>query len=174
MSPILAIVWIAVIVFACTAILTIAYISGYASKIPEKYGNRLFYILIVQIVGACVSAASYFLAPSHFDKPKENQIPIKDLMVAEKSDSPKIVHDNNKTIYIRSPDVSRARRVAELDFSTDPNFFKKVNVTLSAGISQVIKLEEENYRVGFSQVGIINGEKDTNYDVIFLTVSREK
>jgi len=167
------VVWIGVIVFAATSVLTLVYLAGFAPKLKEQYGKYLFRILIVEIVGICITVISHGLLNN---TDIENRIPIKDLMLAELSDSPKVVHDGKKAIFIRSPDVSRANRAADVNLSSNPNFFQPVHLRLIAGVSQTVELNGQKYSLGFSQMGMIDRDptlkQQRDYDVIFLEIRR--
>ena len=174
-DPVSVIVWIGVAVFAATAIISILYLVGLLPGVQEKHGQTLFKVLITEVAVTCVAVFAYQIqAQSRRDMP--DRVPVTRLLLLEQAPSV-VVNDDTQSLYIRSPDVSHARRAVDIQVATTPDFTSSTRDTLEAGVSKVISVGGRKYRMGFSQMGSLDGdpkEKQAhNLDFAFLSISRE-
>lgn len=136
---------------------------------PEN-GQKLFQILIVEIVTVSISTFAYALS----NPEKDNRLPLTGLLLVESSETPKMVNDGSRPIYIYSSRVSIANSTADVDFSTFPDFSDKTSAVLTIGKTEKIRLNKVDYLVGFSVKGRImrGGHEAREYDAIMLDIRR--
>lgn len=175
MDPVLAIVWICVAVFGLTSIITLLYLMGWKS-IPAEHGRLLFKLLISEIVISAVAAFTYAMqAPSR--NSKLLQIPVSKQIISEQLDFP-VIYDENKPLYFRAIDVSRAHRVVDLQFDTTSDFSSRNLVKLSPYIPQIISLGEKKYRIVFTEMGEIDPDpkeqQSRSKDFALISIAKEK
>ncbi|AYN29454.1 hypothetical protein D8682_22215 [Buttiauxella sp. 3AFRM03] len=154
MEPILVIVWIAVVVFAMTSLIALLYLSGFLPSVNPDHGKYLFKILIVEIVIVSVSSFSYYIqAQSH---PKDLlTIPLSNVMLKEQ-DEVIAAKDENKMLFIRSPDVSRARRKAEVQISNQQSFSNSRPLILEPDAPQSVDVSGKKYKIYYMQMGTLD------------------
>lgn len=176
MNPIAVIVWIGVAVFAATSILAVKYLAGNMPGMSKENGQTLFRILIAQVVIACVAAFTNYVQ-AVVRNGVRNPLPLTALMVVEE-DSAVEVHDGGTPIYVRAPDVSRARRVTDLQLDTRPDFTTSIRTTIEPGSSKQITLSDKNYRIASGQMGVIDADPKEKQgkarDFVLISMEREK
>lgn len=175
MDPVEAIVWIGVIVFAATALITLLYLVGFVPGIQKEHGQLLFKLLVTEVVVASVAAFTYYIQSS-VRRETTDRLPISKLMVIEQS-PPVVVYDVTEPLYIRSPDVSHGRQSVDIQLDLRADFSSSIRTTLEAGSPKIISVGSKKYRVAFSQLGNISGDpkekQAKNVDFAFLSISRE-
>lgn len=170
MEPLTVVLWICVAVFAATSVVAILFLIG---RINGPYEKLLIGTLITQVVVISVSAyGSYFKTPE-----EANKIPIKELMVIEQSTT-QVLRDDDRNLYLRSPDVSRAKRIAELAVDVREDFTSQARFTLETGKLKVVNIGGRNYRFAFSKMGQVDADPNETHaptlDFIFLAIERAK
>ncbi len=175
MGPVAAIVWIAVAVFAATSLITLLYLVGFVPRIRQEHGKLLFRLLITEIVIASVAAFTYYVQ-STVRRDVVDRLPVAKLMVFEQ-EGPLIIYDSQVPLHIRAPDVSRARRIVDLQLDLKADFSSAVLVNLQAGVPQTVVISDRKYRIGFSQMGTVDGDpkekQGKNRDFAYVSISRE-
>jgi hypothetical protein len=172
LDPIGTILWIGVAVFAATSLVAVLVVAGVMTTPHQKL---LVGTVITQIVILCTSAFSFALTKSQRDV----HLPLDRLMVIEQS-APQIVYDGTTPIYLRSPDVSRSRRVVDLAFDLRQDFARdsKIELTLEQGAPQILTIGGNKYRLAFSEMGEIDADPKEKWaqtkDFVFLAIRREK
>jgi hypothetical protein len=176
MDPVVAIVWIGVAVFAATSVITLLYLVGFVPKLPKEHGQLLFKLLVTEVVVASVAAFTYYIQSS-VRQDTSDHLPISKLMVIEQSPA-LVVDDDGHPLYIRSFDVSHARRAVDIQMDLKADFSSSIRATIEAGPPQIISVGERKYRVVLSQMGNLSGDPNEkqarNVDFAFLSISREK
>lgn len=69
-NPLEAIVWICIVVFAATALLTLLHISGLYRLPDPDHGSTLFKVLVLEVVAIAVSAFAHFVVDPPADNPE--------------------------------------------------------------------------------------------------------
>jgi hypothetical protein len=171
MDPVVAILWIGVAVFAATSIVAVLFLAGI---IKGPYQKLLVGTLITQIVIACTAAIASQLKKS---TESDNRLPVAKLMVVEQSPF-QVVYDGTTAIYLRSPDVSRARRVVDLTIDLRQDFTSAQSIKLSPGVPESVLIANRKYRLAFSQMGQLDADpkeaQAPTGDFVFLSIEREK
>ena len=175
MDPVTAIVWIGVVVFAATSILALVYLAGFAPKLREEYGRHLFRILVAEVVVASVAVFTYYIN-KNVRSDSDIHMPARDLMIIEQSDTPRVVHDGALAVYIRSTDVSRARRVTTLQIDTRQDFSTSLELSVESGVPMSAELGGKKYRVSYSRMGMVdpNPKEKQGKGMDFILLTFEK
>lgn len=176
MQPVIVIVWTAVAVFAATSTLALLYLAGFVPRLRPEHGKHLFKILIAQVAVASVSAFTYYVQ-AEVRRDDSRQLPISDAMLVEQ-DPALLVKDGSQTLFIRSPDVSRARRVAEIQIDTRADFTTSSRLTLEPSVPQVIEVSGNKYKLSYWVVGALDADprekQSKSKDFVLLSVKRDK
>lgn len=175
MDPVVAIVWIAVAVFAATSLITLLYLVGFVPAIKQEHGKLLFRLLITEIVVASVAAFTYFIQSS-VRRETLDRLPVVQLTIFEQK-GPYTVYDGSTPLHLRAADVSRARHAVDLDIDLRSDFTSKTHVQLEANVPQVVSVGDRKYRIGFTQTGTVdpnpNEKQGRESDFAYLSVTRE-
>ena len=166
-------------------------------KLASDIRKKLHTVLLVETVVVSVAAFSGFLNPKPVaqrierveqvegeklqlekqftDSTKANQLPVSNLIVVEQG-LPVVAYDDRAPIYIRSPDVSRARRHTELQLDTRADFTTSTRITVEPGVPQTATVAGHKYRVGYWQMGVIDPDPREQHaqplDMIVLSVEK--
>lgn len=166
MSPIDAIIWVCVFVFAGTATITLMYLCGFKFlQIPKEHVPKLVQVLIVQIATASVGAFGYY-AFTKAREPGTGRLPVDSLLVVEQAD-PQEVFDGMKALYISSPDVKLCFRgndsegptakcegqFATLRFARTREMAGAAELRLAPGETKTIEVDAAKYQVSYRLIG---------------------
>jgi hypothetical protein len=158
MNPEDAIVWICVVVFAITSVITLLYLLGW-ERIPKEHGRYLFKILIVEIVAGAVGVFTYRIQT--FRKDERLHPPI---------------YDESKSLFLFAQNVSRANHLVELLVDTKSDFSSRKQVNLLPRTPQVVSFYGRKYRLMFTRSGKIDPDpqqqQSRDKDFVFLSVER--
>lgn len=176
MDPVIVIVWIGVAVFAVSSLIAILYSIGRMPGMKEEHGKLLFRILIADVVVGSVAVFTYFIQ-SHVLDQAQNHLPVSKLMIYEQI-PPILLYDDNSPLYIRSPDVSRARRIVDLELAANAEFSQPISVELKSGEPKAVTLGDSKYQLSFARMGTVdadpNEKQSKNEDFAFLSVSKQQ
>jgi hypothetical protein len=175
MEPVVAIVWVGVVVFAGTSAIALLYLVGAVPKMRTEHGSMLFKVLITEIVVASVAAFGYYIHAAVRADPRLH-LPVSNLMLVEQ-DRGTAVHDGKTTLHIKTTDVGRSRREVDVKVDTSPDFSAPTSFRIAAGKPHTIDIGKEKYRFSFTQMGTIDPDpaqkQAKNTDFAFFTVSKE-
>lgn len=168
MDPIVAILWIGVVVFGGASLVALLTLAGILNV---RYEKLLVGTLVTQIVIAGGSVFGFELKKSR----NEMRLPVAGQMLIEQA-AKTVVYDGTTPIYIRSPDVSRANRFADVEIDQRDDFTTKAAFRLKAGVPQTITVGQKRYRIGFGQMGEIDPDptqaQSQSLDFVFFSIER--
>lgn len=168
MDPMIVILWIGVIVFGVTSVIALLYLVG---VLQGPHRKLLIGVLITQIIVAGVGAFTYQLKKFERDV----RLPVLGLMIVEQAPR-SVIYDGTLPIYLRSPDVSRAQRFADLVVDLREDFTSPKNVRLKPGVAETVELGQRRYRFAFTQMGQLDADPNEPQaptgDFVLLSVDR--
>jgi hypothetical protein len=171
-SPELAIIWIAVAIFAIAAVITLLAFAGILKNTDPDLTKKLYAVLIVQVVAICLSVASQY-----FTHPKSSKLPVTEATVIEQGPAIELI-DEDTSIYVRAADVGRSRRVASIEIAADRYFNNSKKIEVAAEKPASVSLGKKTYEIGFKKMGTIDANPDERMskssDFVLLNVAVKK
>ena len=175
MEPILAIVWIAVAVFAVTSLIAVLYLAGLLPKVPKEHGKHLDKILIAEIVVFSVSAFGYYLKAQ--TQPKDMlTLPLSNFMLKEQ-DAIVAVRDDVQTLFIKATDVSRSRREADIKISDQENLAGSQSLKLKPDTLGSATISDQKYLFRYVLMGTLDADPREQQakpkDFVLISIKRD-
>jgi hypothetical protein len=186
--PTEAVIWVCVLVFSGTAVITLLHLSGAKFlRIPEVYAKQLVKILIIQIATASTGAFGYHIY-HEVRRQDSRQLPNEQLMVIERAD-PVWVLDGDSKIFVDSPDILLCHRPdghdasapcdgqsVELRLSSYDTMESATTVTILTNEAQHVTLGANRYKLSFRLIGKLwpNAKirNSTDRDFVLLTIEK--